>query len=166
MDIWSSWTFGHLGHLVIMDIWTSWTFGHLGHHGQHGHHGHLVIIDIWTSWTFWTSSTFGHHGHLDIMDIWIFGHHWHLDILDTMDIWIWWIFGHFRDSCCFCSASHGECERILDTVQVLLSQLVSLSCSWNMTNQLSPPLGDTYSAGQSTIINWVRIPIHLGYTGP
>ena len=35
----------------------------------------------------------------------------------------------FRDSCCFRSASLGECERILDTVQVLLSQQVSLSCS-------------------------------------
>ena len=31
MDIWTSWTFGHYGHLDIMDIWTSWTFGHHGH---------------------------------------------------------------------------------------------------------------------------------------
>ena len=28
MDIWTSWAFGHHGHLDIMDIWTSWTFGH------------------------------------------------------------------------------------------------------------------------------------------
>jgi len=40
MDIWTSWTFGHHGHLDIMDIRTSWTFGH---------HGHLDIMDIWTS---------------------------------------------------------------------------------------------------------------------
>ena len=57
----------------------------------------------------------------------------------------------FQDSCCSRSASLGECERILDTVQVLLSQQVSLSCSWTVTNQTAtPPLGDTYSAPASS----------------
>ena len=42
MDIWTSWTFGHHGHLDIMDIWTSWIFGH---------HGYLDIMDFGTSWT-------------------------------------------------------------------------------------------------------------------
>ena len=39
LDIWTSWTFGHLGHLNIMYNWTSRAFEH---------HGHLDIKDIWT----------------------------------------------------------------------------------------------------------------------